>query len=277
MTISSILKYSTILFYVLTFVLILWRTHRVSDGEQSEKRGLMLIAWGVACGLHAVHLYPQTFTEHGLNLTFYNAVSIVLFIISTLILILSITKKREFLGLFVLPIVVAGIALTILRPEVAASSSNLHGLQLHIVTSLFAFSVLTISALQSILLFTQDRHLRKHNLSGITRALPPLHDTEKFLFQTISVGFILLTIALASGFLFLDNMFEQHLAHKTILSILAWIVFALLLWGRWQFGWRGQAAMRWTLGGFGFLILAYLGSKFVQELILHRVTTIPVT
>ncbi len=262
---------------MLTFVLILWRTHRVSDGEQSEKRGLMLIAWGVACGLHAVHLYPQTFTEHGLNLTFYNAVSIVLFIISTLILILSITKKREFLGLFVLPIVVAGIALTILRPEVAASSSNLHGLQLHIVTSLFAFSVLTISALQSILLFTQDRHLRKHNLSGITRALPPLHDTEKFLFQTISVGFILLTIALASGFLFLENMFEQHLAHKTILSILAWIVFALLLWGRWQFGWRGQAAMRWTLGGFGFLILAYLGSKFVQELILHRVTTIPVT
>lgn len=274
---STILKYSAILFYALTFVLILWRTHLLSDGEQSDKRGLMLISWGIACVLHAIHLYPQTFTQHGLNLTFYNAVSIVLFIISALILILSITKKREFLGLFVLPIVVASITLTILKPEVAASASNLHGLQLHIVTSLFAFSVLTISALQSILLFTQDRHLRKHNLGGITRALPPLHDTERFLFQTISVGFLLLSVALATGFLFLENMFEQHLAHKTILSILAWIIFALLLWGRWQFGWRGPAAMRWTLGGFGFLILAYLGSKFVQELILHRVTTIPIT
>ena len=274
---SSLLKYSTILFYALTFVLILWRIHRVSDGGQSDKRGLMLILWGIACILHALHLYPQTFTQHGVNLTFYNAVSIVLFLISALILILSVTKKREFLGLFVLPIVVAGIALTILKSEVVASTSSLHGLQLHIVTSLFAFSVLTISALQSILLFTQDRHLRKHNLGGITRALPPLHDTEKFLFQTISVGFVLLSIALATGFVFLDDMFEQHLAHKTILSIVAWIVFALLLGGRWQFGWRGLVAMRWTLGGFGFLILAYLGSKFVQELILHRVTTIPIT
>ena len=237
----------------------------------------MLIFWGIACILHTIHLYPQTFTVHGLNLTFYNAVSIVLFIISTLILILSLTKKREFLGLFILPIVIAAIVLTILKPEIAASGSNIHGLQIHIVASLFAFSVLTISALQSILLFTQDQHLRKHNLNGITRALPPLHDTEKFLFQTITVGFLLLSLALATGFLFLENMFEQHVAHKTILSLLAWLVFALLLWGRWRFGWRGRKATNWTLGGFGFLILAYLGSKFVQELILHRVATIPVT
>ena len=237
----------------------------------------MLIFWGIACALHAIHLYPQTFTTHGLNLTFYNAVSIVVFIISALILILSISKKAEILGLLFLPIVIAGITLTILKPEVAASGSNLRGLQVHIVASLFAFSVLTISALQSILLFTQDQHLRKHDLSGITRAFPPLRDTEKFLFQTITVGFLLLTVALATGFVFLENMFEQHIAHKTILSILAWIVFALLLWGRWQFGWRGRKAMSWTLGGFGFLILAYLGSKFVQELILHRVAIIPVT
>lgn len=274
---SNIIKYGTILIYGLTFALILWHTHRISEGEHSRKRGLMLIFWGIACILHAIHLYPQTFTVHGLNLTFYNAVSIVLFIISTLILILSLTKNREFLGLFILPIVIAAIVLTILKPEIAASGSNIHGLQIHIVASLFAFSVLTISALQSILLFAQDQQLRKHNLNGITRALPPLHDTEKFLFQTIIVGFLLLSIALATGFLFLENMFEQHVAHKTILSLLAWFVFALLLWGRWQFGWRGRKATNWTLGGFGFLILAYLGSKFVQELILHRVATIPVT
>lgn len=274
---SNIIKYSTILFYGLTFILILWHTHQLSEGIRTNKRVLMLIFWGIACALHAIHLYPQTFTTHGLNLTFYNAVSIVVFIISALILILSITKKAEILGLLFLPIVIAGITLTILKPEVAASGPNLRGLQVHIVASLFAFSVLTISALQSILLFTQDQHLRKHDLSGITRAFPPLRDTEKFLFQTITVGFLLLTVALATGFVFLENMFEQHIAHKTILSILAWIVFALLLWGRWQFGWRGRKAMSWTLGGFGFLILAYLGSKFVQELILHRVAIIPVT
>ncbi len=274
---SSIIKYSTILFYALTFVLILWRTHRITDSGISEKRGLMLALWAIACLLHASHLYPQTFTIHGLNFTFYNSVSMVLFLISLLIFLLSISKKTEFLGLIILPIVIVGVALTIVKPEVIASTSNLHGLQIHVVTSLFAFSVLTISALQSILLFTQDRHLRKHSIGGITRALPPLHDTEKFLFQTITVGFILLSIALASGFLFLENMFEQDIAHKTILSCMAWVLFAVLLWGRWQFGWRGRMAIRWTLGGFTFLILAYLGSMFVQEIILHRVTTIPVT
>ncbi len=274
---SSILKYSSLFFYALTFILILWRTHRISDSGTSDKRGIMLLLWAIACVLHAAHLYPQTFTEHGLNTAFYNSVSIVLFIISLLVLLLSINKKREFLGIFVLPIAIVSIALTIVNPDTTHSATNLHGSQLHVVTSLFAFSVLTISALQSILLFTQDRHIRKHNLRGITRALPPLHDTEKFLFQTITVGFILLTIALASGFLFLNNMFEQRLAHHTILSILAWVVFALLLIGRWQFGWRGRVAMNWTLGGFAFLILAYLGSKFVQELLLHRVAIIPVT
>ncbi len=274
---SGILKYGATLLYTLTFALILWRTHRLSGGQQSGRRGLMLVLWGLACLLHVLHLYPQTFTQHGLNLTFYNAVSVVFFIISALILMLSITKKREFLGLLILPVVAVSVGLTILKPEVAASASNLHGLQLHIVASLFAFSILTISAVQSILLFTQDRQIRKHHPAGIARAFLSLQDTENFLFQTISVGFVSLSIALASGFLFLENMFEQHIAHKTILSILAWMVFALLLWGRWQFGWRGRVAIRCTLGGFGFLILAYLGSKFVQELILYRVITVPVT
>ncbi len=274
---SSILKYSTILLYALTFFVLLWRCHRVPDSQSNDKRGLMLTLWGIACLTHALHLYPQTFTPQGLNLTFYNAVSLVLFIISALVLVLSITKKHEYLGLFLFPIVIAGIALTIIRPEISVAASNLRGLQLHIVFSLFAFSVLTISAIQSILLFNQDRHLRNAELEGLTRSLPPLHETEKFLFQTITIGFILLSVALITGFLFLENMFEQHIAHKTILSILAWILFAALLWGRWKYGWRGQMAIRWTLGGFGFLILAYLGSKFVQEILLHRVDSIPLS
>lgn len=257
--------------------MLLWRSHLSPENQATDKRGLMLLMWAIACILHALHLYPQTFTPQGLNLTFYNAVSLVLFIISSLILILSFTKNREFLGLFLLPIVVAGVALTILKPEIHVAGSNIHGLKFHIVFSLFAFSVLTISAIQSILLFYQDHHLRNAEIEGMTRALPPLHDSEKFLFQTIVVGFVLLTIALVTGFIFLENMFQQHIVHKTILSILAWILFAVLLWGRWKYGWRGQTAVRWTLGGFGFLFLAYLGSQFIQEIVLHRVTNIPLT
>jgi len=273
---SSILKYSTILIYALTFAVLLWRSHRPTS-EATDKRGLMLLLWGIACFLHAIHLYPQTFTTQGMNLTFYNAVSLVLFIISALVLVLSVFKRREFIGLFLIPIVIAGILLTILKPEIQAATSNIRGLQFHIVFSLFAFSVLTIAAIQSVLLFKQERQLRNAEIDSMTRALPPLHDSEKFLFQTISIGFILLSIALITGFIFLENMFEQDVAHKTILSCLAWVLFAVLLWGRWQFGWRGQTAIRWTLGGFALLILAYLGSLFVQEIILASATTIPLS
>ena len=136
----------------------------------------------------------------------------------------------------------AGIVLTILKPEVKVATDSLRGIQLHIVFSLFAFSVLAISTIQSILLFNQDRQLRNAEFKGITRSLPPLHETEKFLFQTITIGFILLSVALLTGFIFLENMFQQHIAHKTILSILAWVLFAVLLWGRWKFGWRGRMA-----------------------------------
>ena len=237
----------------------------------------MLILWAVACLMHGLHIYPQTFTGQGLNLTFYNAISLVLFIISTLLLILSLRKNHEYLGLFLFPIIIAGIALTIFKPEISHTASNLRGVQLHIAFSLFAFSVLTISAIQSIILLNQDRQIRDVELKGLTSALPPLHETEKFLFQTIAIGFMLLSVALVSGFLYLENMFEQHIAHKTILSCIAWIVFAVLLWGRWMYGWRGQKAIRWTLGGFAFLILAYIGSMFVQEILLNRIDSPPLS
>jgi ABC-type uncharacterized transport system permease subunit len=86
----------------------------------------------------------------------------------------------------------------------------------------------------------------------------------------IALGFLLLSVALGTGFMFLEDMFAQHLAHKTILSVAAWTVFGILLWGRFRFGWRGRTALRWTLAGFVVLMIAYFGSKFVLELILQR-------
>jgi ABC-type uncharacterized transport system permease subunit len=109
--------------------------------------------------------------------------------------------------------------------------------------------------------------LRHHRPGGLLRALPPLAVMETLLFQTLGLGFALLSLALFSGLIFIQDMFAQHLAHKTVLSIFAWLVFAVLLWGRWRFGWRGRTAIRWTLGGFALLVLAYFGSKFVLELI----------
>jgi ABC-type uncharacterized transport system permease subunit len=93
---------------------------------------------------------------------------------------------------------------------------------------------------------------------------------ESLLFQMLAAGVAFLTISLISGFIFIEDLFAQHLVHKTVLSILAWIIFSGLLVGRSRYGWRGSTAIKWTLIGFVSLLLAYFGSKMVLELILNR-------
>jgi ABC-type uncharacterized transport system permease subunit len=102
--------------------------------------------------------------------------------------------------------------------------------------------------------------------------LPPLLVMEKMLFRIIWAGFILLTLTLFSGVIFSQEVFGQSVtfSHKTLFSFISWGVFAALLIGRHFYGWRGRTAIRWTLTGFTILLLAYIGSKFVLEIILQR-------
>ena len=103
---------------------------------------------------------------------------------------------------------------------------------------------------------------------GVTRLLPPLQTMETLLFEMLWVGQVLLTLSIVTGFLFFEDLFGQRLVHKTVFSLLAWLVYAILLWGRHRNGWRGSQAVRWTLGGFAALMLAYFGTKLVLEFIL---------
>jgi ABC-type uncharacterized transport system permease subunit len=144
-------------------------------------------------------------------------------------------------------------------------------IKLHATFALLAYSLLSIAALLAILLALQERALRRRKLdSGLFRALPPLTLTEALLFRLIGAGFVFLTLTLLSGALFVDNLFAQHLAHKTILSIASWVVFGVLLFGRWRWGWRGSRAVRLTLAGMVVLVLAFFGSKYVLEIVLNR-------
>ena len=149
---------------------------------------------------------------------------------------------------------------------IATGSSN--GLLFHIMSSLVAYSILGLAAAYAIVLSIQNSLLHRHQPSGFIRFLPPLKTMEAMLFETITIGFICLSISLLSGYIFLEHIFAQHLVHKTALSILAWVVFGILLFGHWFIGWRGRTAIRWTLGGFFSLMLAYFGSKFVLEVLL---------
>ena len=127
-------------------------------------------------------------------------------------------------------------------------------------------------ALLAVLLALQERALRRRRVdSSLIRALPPLTLMETLMFRMIATGFVFLSLTLLSGVLFIDNLFAQHLVHKTILSIVAWLIFGTLLFGRWRWGWRGSRAVNLTLIGMSVLLLAFFGTKFVLEVVLHRV------
>jgi len=144
------------------------------------------------------------------------------------------------------------------------------GTSFHILSSILAFGVLSIAGVYALFVAIIDFFLRRHHLNSLVRSLPPLEILERLLFRLIAMGFILLTVSLLTGLAFVDDLFAQHLAHKTILSTTAWLVFGFLLWGRWRYGWRGRQAVRLTLAGILLLVLAYFGSKLVLETILGR-------
>lgn len=236
-----------------------------------SKQWLILLA-AVAASIHALTLYVNIFAASGgLNFGFFNAVSMMTWLVASLLLLAAVTKPVESLGAVILPS--AGIALVLdqVFPTshilLAADAANL---RYHIIISILAYSTLSIAALQAILLAIQNRYLRAKHPGGYIRGFPPLETMESLLFQMIGVGFAFLTLSLLTGLPQIDDMFAQHQAHKTILSIIAWLFFAVLLWGRWRFGWRGRTAVRWVHAGFVVLILAYFGVKLVKELLLGR-------
>jgi ABC-type uncharacterized transport system permease subunit len=221
--------------------------------------------------LHTWLLYDSIYSRPGLNLAFFNSLALTSWTVVVLLLVSSLTKPVENLGIILLPL--AGVTLLLEASFPAVDfmrRATGWDIKLHVLLSMLAYSLLTLASVQAILLAIQDHHLRRRQLAGFIRALPPLQTMESLLFEMIGAGFVLLTLALISGFAFLDDMFAQHLVHKTVLSTLAWLIFGGLLIGRFRYGWRGRTAITWTLSGFGVLILAYFGSKAVLELILQR-------
>jgi ABC-type uncharacterized transport system permease subunit len=192
-------------------------------------------------------------------------------VVTFVLLTAALNKPVEKLGIILFPITAVMLSLDILFPA-QHRPFHIYGwaMSTHILTSIIAFSLLNIAALQAILLAFQERQLKNHHPKRFILSIPPLQTMESLLFQMIATGLVFLSISLVSGFLFIEDLFAQHLVHKTVLSILAWIIFSCLLMGRAKYGWRGQTAIKWTLCGFMSLLLAYFGSKLVLEIILHR-------
>ena len=152
-------------------------------------------------------------------------------------------------------------------PEIAASGWPL---AVHVVLAVGSAGMFAIAAVLVVLLALQDAALRGGRSGGWLATLPPVESLERALFSVIAIGTAALTVAILAGLLFVTDLFAQHLIHKTVLAIVAWAIFACLLFGRWRFGWRGRKAARYTIAGFVVLALAYFGSKFVLEILLGR-------
>lgn len=222
----------------------------------------------MAVGLHAFILHQNVITQAGLNFGFFNAFSLITWVIALILVVTVFVKPVDNLALVLFPAAACGLAMAeyfntvLLIPDDKGT-----GFQIHLISSILAYSLLCLSAFQAVFLAMQDYQLRhKHPLRAI-HFLPPLQVMEELLMQSVGAGFFLLSISLFSGAPFLENMLEQKVAHHTVLSILAWLIFATLLWGRWRYGWRGRKVVKRTLLGFFILMLAYFGSKFVLEII----------
>lgn len=268
-----ILKFGAIfLYFTCSALLFIYINNARRKGEKntgalSKKH---IIAIGIAgLILHSVSLYYNIFSPAGINLGFDNAKSLISAFIVLFALIATWRYPVEILAIILLPLAVLTMLLKFTESDehILTISSSLV-LIFHITTSIIAYSLLALAAAQAMLLSVQNKYLRAHQPGGFIRLMPPLKSMENLLFETIVIGFVALTISLGSGLIFLENMFAQQLAHKTFLSIMAWLVYLILLIGHWRLGWRGRTAVRWTLVGFFSLMLAYFGSKYALEILL---------
>lgn len=266
MTFLSIL---TAVLYVAGSAIVAAKLFKQVRDSESRKHYLLPGFAGLIC--HAIVLYDSLRIGVGLDLGLFNSASLIAWVITLFLLVVNLKQPVENLAMLFLPLAALTVLLArfIPSPHVTPEVIDL-ALGLHILLSIAAYSLLFIAALQAILLAIQEHQLRHKKVISILNILPPLKVMEDVLFGMITTGFFCLSLSLVSGLMFVHDLFAQHLVHKTVLSLLAWVIFAILLWGRWSRGWRGIKAIRWTLGGFFTLMLAYFGTKMVLELILHR-------
>ncbi len=227
----------------------------------------------VPLALHAALLSRAAFADGGMYLGVGNAVSVIIWLTALIYWTGSFFYRLEGLQVLVVPsAAVLSLLPLAFPPAHPLANTNLAAFKAHLVISLLAYSLFTIASLHVLMMAIMERRLHRGNLPLFMQSLPPLLTMERLLFQIIFAGFVLLTLTLGSGILFSEELFGKPMpfTHKTIFGFLSWFIFGALLTGRALYGWRGRVAMRWTLAGFLSLFLAYIGSRFVLEVLLQR-------
>ena len=249
----------------------LWlRNMPAATGARTRFAG---VALSLALVLHAITIGRAVFWADGLDLSFTHALSLVAWLTVLIAGLSGVLAKLPAVANVTLPVA----ALCALAP---LAGGNAHRFAYaaeplataHIAVALLAYALFVVAALQALLLTALEKRLRRGLPTDVGGATPPLLTLERFLFRIVGAGFVLLTLTLLSGVLFSEQLFGKPMTfnHKNLFSLLGWLAFAVLLFGRWRYGWRGRPALYWVLGGTILLVLSYLGSKFVTEVLLGR-------
>lgn len=241
---------------------------RRKTGSPAHRLGTGLAAAGVIA--HGFWLYQAIHVPAGLALGANNMASMLGWLTAGIALFQSWKPRTVGLSGLLLGLASTGVLISYLPLAEPVTTNVSWQLTSHILISIAAYSLMGIGALMAVAIALQDARLRNRKPSGWLLMLPSLEGMEQILFSILHLGFVLLTLSLFSGLIFVDNMMAQHLAHKTILSSAAWVIFAVLLVGRWRRGWRGKKAIYLALAGFIVLALAYFGSKLVLETLLDQ-------
>jgi ABC-type uncharacterized transport system permease subunit len=256
--------YLILLAYVLLAVWVVWRGDAPKPLLEQSLLGVILLGHAPMVALPLMAMPPYFGARE--------SVSMLVWVSATIYWLAAFRLRLTGLLPVLLPIAAAMMLLSALLP-VGHNTPWLAApaMQLHFAIAMLAYGFLAETTGLALLMRLADRELHRPQ-SSLLRRLPPVLLLERLLFSSMALGFALLSATLLSGIIFSEQLFGHALRfnHKTVLSIAAWLVFGGLLLGRHFRGWRGRLAVNWTLAGFGFLVLAYIGSRFVVEVILHR-------
>lgn len=269
LSILTALLYAGLAFYC-------WRVKWRTSAGAPAGRPIERLAMVVPLLLHAWLLYGLIFTETGFNMGVSNSISAITWLTLVIYGVSSVRYHLEALNPIVLPIAALGALLPALIPDTHVLTYSQYPLfKAHFLAAFLAYALFTIAALHGVVMALAEKRLHARELSAMSE-LPPLMSMERLLFQLIGAGFVLLTLTLASGMLFSEELFGKPFSftyftqHKAVFAILSWLIYAALLAGRRIYGWRGRTALIWSLSGFAALLLAYVGTKTVLEIVLHR-------
>jgi ABC-type uncharacterized transport system permease subunit len=269
---------SNSLIYLITFLAYgalaayFWRAQAAGNGDELSHSpvGHAIL---LPLVLHGYLLYGNLFVDGELNLGLINSLSLILWLTMLVYWIARFFYPISSLQTLVLPLAAVGVLLPALFPASRPLSGNASfALDAHILVAMLAYSLFTIAVLHAGLMSLVEKRLHHAMLPRVLQTLPPLLTMEILLFRIIGAGFILLTLTLVSGIVFSEQLFGKpfEINHKIVFGLISWCVFGILLLGHHFYGWRGRTAVHWTVSGFIFLLLAYLGSEFVLEVLLHR-------